>query len=172
VDLAALHFSKSRWNISAQLDDLKISATREKLSAASRTGCSNAGSRGKTLERVGLCNRVYDENIARIVALEARDDVQIVGPLGWQVSQCVHAAIDFPLPESDLELPREEPNFSHGMSEVFALLVSGRLDDDDLTPLASRYEQGFHKTGPSERELGRPGPDAYQLFDLIRFQRQ
>lgn len=172
MDLATLHFSKSRWNISAQLDDLKISATREKLSAASRTGCSNPRSRGKTLERVGLRDGVYDENIARVVALEAGDDIQIVSCFGWQVSQCVHAAVDFPLLESDLELSREQPNFSHGMSEIFALLVSGRLDDDDLTALASRRKQGFHETGPSKRELRRPSPDAYQLFDLIRFQRQ
>lgn len=171
MHLATLHFSKSRWNISAQLDDLKISATREKLSAASRTGCSNPRSRGKTLERIGLRNGVYDEDIAWVVALEAGDDVQIVS-FGWQVSQCVHAAIDFPLPEGDLELPREQPNFSHGMSEIFTLLVSGRLDDDDLTALASRFKQGFHETGPSQRELRRPSPDAYQLFDLTRFQRQ
>ena len=117
-------------------------------------------------------NGVYDEDIARVVALEAGDDIQIVSRFGWQVSQCVHAAIDFPLLESNLELSREQPNFSHRMSKIFALLVSGRLDDDDLTALATRFKQGFHETGPSQRKLRRPSPDAYQLFDLIRFQRQ
>jgi hypothetical protein len=119
-----------------------------------------------------LRNGVYDKHIAGVVPLEAGDDVQILSLFRWQISQCVHAAIDFPLPESDLELSREKPNFSHGTSEIFALFVSGRLDDDDLTTLASRCEQGFHETGASQRKLGRPGANAYQLFDLIRFQRQ
>lgn len=117
-------------------------------------------------------NGVYDEDIARVVALEAGHDVQIIRGFCGQVSQSVNAAVDLPLPESNLELTREEPNFSQAMRKIFAFLVSGRLDDDDLTALAGRNKQGFHETRSSERELGRPGPDAYQLFDLIRFQRQ
>ena len=116
---------------------------RSSTTSRSERRCSSCARRRKTrradaaaarqvVERLGEEPIVHDEHIARILALEHRDEREARRHVGGKILERVHAAVDLPRRERILELLREQPLRADRAQRFVELLVADRLEGDEL----------------------------------------
>lgn len=169
VNASFLYFCQPRRHVTAQLDDLEIGASIQQLRASPQAGRADARTRRQIIQTFSARMPVHHENVARVFALQQRNDLQLLGQLSRQILQRMHGAVDFASNKRSFDFRGEQTLPADGGEWLIEFLVAGSLERDELAGGSTRAERGLDESRLSLRKLGGSCSDADNAGPARRF---
>jgi hypothetical protein len=158
-----VELAEARADVAAHVGHGQVGPSGEELRPTAEGGGADAGTGGQVRERAdGRRAGARDEHIARVLALEQRDRVDLGRELGGQVLERVDAQIHLAGAQRRLELGGEQPLAAELIERLVEAPVAEGVEGDRLARDAHPGERALHEPRLAHGELAASRAEAHR----------